>query len=119
FPTRRSSDLQLALELCALEFPHVGPTVAKLAEARDAGNPEAWLRTIGPFARQLYEPCAEILRFMRESGDPDLIARYREIDAGRFQLLAALGPQLEERGRLRPGMSGQAAVDLVWSMSGP
>jgi hypothetical protein len=34
-------------------------------------------------------------------------------------LLAALGPQLEATGRLRPGISGQAAVDLVWSMSAP
>jgi AcrR family transcriptional regulator len=113
------SKLQLALELCASEFPHVGQTVAMLAGARDAGDPEAWLRTMGPFARALYEPCAEILRFMRESGDPDLISRYREIDAGRLQLLAALGPQLEETGRLRPGISGQAATDLVWSMSSP
>jgi hypothetical protein len=74
---------------------------------------------MGPFARRLYEPCAEILRFMRESGDPELISRYKEIDAGRLQILAALGPQLEATGRLQPGMSGQAAGDLVWSMSAP
>jgi AcrR family transcriptional regulator len=113
------SKLQLALELCASEFPHVGQTVAMLADSRDAGNPEAWLQTMGAFARKLYEPCAEILRFMRESGDPDLISRYKEIDAGRLQLLAELGPQLEETTRLRPGMSGKAAVDLVWSMTSP
>lgn len=79
------SKLQLALELCASEFPHVGQTVAMLANAREAGDPEAWLRTMGPFARRLYEPCAEILRFMRESGDPDLISRYKDIGAGRLQ----------------------------------
>ena len=60
--------LRLALELCASEFPHVGPTVAMLAEAEAAGDPVAWLRMLGPFARRLYEPCAEVLRFMRESG---------------------------------------------------
>ncbi len=113
------SKLQLALELCTSEFPHVGETVALLVEARDGANPEAWLRAMGPFARKLYQPCAEILRFMRESGDPDLISRFKEIDAGRLRLLAELGPQLEETGRLRPGMSGTAAVDLVWSLTSP
>jgi AcrR family transcriptional regulator len=113
------SKLNLALELCNAEFPHVGPTVAMLAEAREANDPEAWLRTMGPFARRLYEPCAEILRFMRESGEPELISRYREIDAGRLQLLKELGPQLEQTGGLRVGMSGTSAVDVVWMLSGP
>jgi len=111
--------LQLALELCYSELLHVGETVAMLAAARDAGDPEACLRTVGAFARRLYEPCAEVLRFMRESGDPDLISRYREIGVRRLQLLAELGPQLEQTGRLRPGLTGKAAVDLVWAMAGP
>jgi len=113
------SKLQLALELCASEFPHVGATVGMLVAAQQAGDPEAWLRTLGAFARRLYEPCAEVLRFMRESGDPDLISRYREIDAGRLERLAALGPQLEQTGRLRPGLTGANAVDLAWSLTGP
>ena len=111
--------LQLALELCASEFPHVGPTVAMLVKAAEAGDPEAWLHLLGTFARRLYEPCAEILRFMRESGDPDLAARLGEIEAGRLQRLAPLGPQLERAGRLRAGLSGQDAVDLAWSLTSP
>jgi AcrR family transcriptional regulator len=111
--------LQLALDLCTSEFPHVGKTVAMLVEARDSHDPEGWLRTMGPFARRLYEPCAEVLRFMRESGEPELIGRYREIERGRFERLVELGPQLEETGRLRPRLSGGQAVDLVWEMSGP
>ncbi len=113
------SKLQLALELCALELQHVGEAVAMLTEARDGGDPEAGLRRVGAFARRLYEPCAEVLRFMRESGDPDLISRYREIGIRRLQLFAELGPQLEQAGRLRPGLSGRQAVDLVWVMAGP
>ncbi len=116
--SRFGNKLQLALELCASEFPHVGATVAMLVELRDADAPEAWLRGMGAFARRLYEPCAEILRFMRESGDPDLLARYREIDHGRFERLRDLGPQLERSGRLRPALSGEQAVDLVWLMAG-
>lgn len=111
--------LQLALELCTSVLPHVGGTIAMLVPAREAGDPEAWLSFLGQFARRLYEPCAEILRFMRESGDPVLIGRLKEIEVGRYQLLAELGPQLEQSGRLRPGLSSQAAVDLAWSLISP
>jgi AcrR family transcriptional regulator len=110
---------QLALELCTSEFPHIGRTVALLTAARERGEPEAWVRMMGTFARRLYEPCAEILRFMRESGDPTLLARYREIEHGRLGHLRDLGPQLERSGGLRPGMKGKQAVDIVWALSGP
>jgi len=113
------SKQQLAVELCSADLLHVGGVVATLVAARDAGDPEACLRTLGTFARQLYEPCSEVLRFMRESGDPDLISRYREIGVRRLQLLAPLGPQLERTGRLRPGLSGRRAIDVVWAMAGP
>ena len=113
------SKLQLAVELCSLELGHVGDAVAMLAKAREAGDPEASLRMVGAFARLLYEPCAEVLRFMRESGDPDLISRYREIGVRRLQLLSELRPQLEQTGRLRPGLSGKQAIDLIWAMAGP
>jgi AcrR family transcriptional regulator len=111
--------LQLALELCASEFPHVGETVGMLVAAQNAGDPVAWVRLLGAFARRLYQPCAEILRFMRESGDPALVSRFKEIEAGRLERLTDLGPQLETSGRLRSGMKGQTAVDLAWSMTSP
>lgn len=111
--------LQLATALCSLEFSHVGETVAMLAAGRAAEDPERWLRSLGAFARRLYEPCAEILRFMLESGDPELLAQRRDIDARRLGHLSPLGPQLEESGRLRAGMTGTLAVDLVWSMTSP
>jgi TetR/AcrR family transcriptional regulator, regulator of autoinduction and epiphytic fitness len=111
--------LRLALELCASEFPHVGQTVNMLVEARDRRDPEAWLRIIGPFASRLYEPCAEILRFMRRSGEPHLLERYEEIQAGRLQLLGELGAQLERSGRLRAGLSARDAVDIAWMLAGP
>jgi len=117
--SRFRGKLQLALELCSSELMHAGEAVGMLAAARDAGDPETCLRAVGAFARRLYEPCAEVLRFMRESGDPDLISRYREIGARRLQLLSELGPQLERTGRLRPGLSGGQAIDLVWAMAGP
>jgi hypothetical protein len=102
-----------------MELPHVGETVAMFVKSREAGHPEQWIGSLGAFARRLYEPCAEILRFMRESGDADLIARYREIDAGRLRILAPLEPELAATGRLRAGLSGKAAVDVIWSMTSP
>jgi AcrR family transcriptional regulator len=111
--------LKLALDLCDSEFPHVANTVAMLSEAEQSGDAEACLRLLGTFARRLYEPCAEILRFMRESGDPELISRLREIESRRLQQLARLGPLLDRSGRLRRGVSGAAAVDLAWSLTSP
>ena len=117
--SRFRSKEQLALELCAAHLGHVGGVVAGLAAARDAGDLEACLGTLGGFARELYEPCAEVLRFMRESGEPELLARYREIGARRFELLAGLAPQLERSGRLLPGLPAGRALDLLWTLAGP
>jgi AcrR family transcriptional regulator len=111
--------LQLALELCASEFPHVGETVAMLEKARTDADPDAWIGVMGAFARRLYGPCAEILRFMRESGDPELLRRYGEIKHGLYAQLAELGPQLEKVEHLRPGLTGAEAVDLGWTLASP
>ena len=40
-----------------------------LVVARAAADPVAWVSLLGAFAHRLYEPCAEIPRFMRESGE--------------------------------------------------
>jgi len=111
--------LELARALCTSVLPHVGATIATLLPVREQGAPEAWLRFLGDFARRLYEPCAEILRFMRESGDASLITWLKEIEDGRYQLLGELGAQLEGSGRLRSGLTPQAAVDLTWSLISP
>lgn len=111
--------LELALELCNAELQHVGPIVAFLSQARAAGDAEASLKAIGPFTRRLYEPCAPVLRFMRESGDPALLARYRHVDLARLEQLKPLASQLQRSGRLRRGLSAKRAVDLVWALSAP
>lgn len=111
--------IQLARELIDTGFPHVAEVVAVLERARDAGDPEEWLRVTGTFARRLYEPCADLFRFMRESGDPQLLGHYREVAASRRRRFSELGAQLERSGRLRPGLSGEDAVDIVWLMTSP
>lgn len=111
--------LQLAIELCDLETPHVGPTVAMLDDVDAEADPVAWLHLLATFARRLYEPCAEVLRFMRQSGDADLQARYRAIQAGRFQRLTGFAPRLVASGRLSSALAGAAAIDVAWSLTSP
>ena len=72
-------------------------------------------------ARLIYEPCADLLRFMRESGDPDLLAHYREREEQRLQEMtkSSLPATLESSGRLRAGTSPSEAVAVIWALSGP
>ena len=48
-----------------------------------------------------------------------MLERYQAIERGRLQRLAELGPPLERTGRLRVGLAGAAAVDLLWVLAGP
>jgi hypothetical protein len=58
---------------------------------------------------------------MRESGDPSLLARYREREEERLQAMIRyrVAALLERSGRLRPGISPSEAVAEIWTMSGP
>jgi TetR/AcrR family transcriptional regulator, regulator of autoinduction and epiphytic fitness len=111
--------LQLALDVCELGLRHVQDAVALLNDERAADDPERWLATLGTVARRLYEPCADLLRFMRESGDPDLVRRFKEVERRRLDRLAPFAPMLDRCGRLRRGISGSEAIDLAWSLAGP
>jgi AcrR family transcriptional regulator len=111
--------IRLAVELCDSEVSHVAGEVALFATAREGDDAERLLTALGRFARRLYEPCADVLRFMRESGDPELLGRYKAIQRRRLDLLQGIGPQLERAGHLRQGLSGADAVDLMWTLAGP
>lgn len=115
---RFGNKVQLAMEVIDTGFPHVVPTLAWLEAISEAGDPVAWLRAMGPFSRRINEPCADLFRFMRESGDPTLLGRFKATEEHRRGTLAKLGPQLERSGLLRPGLSGSQAADIVWAMAG-
>lgn len=70
-------------------------------------------------SRRIYEPCADLERFLRESGDLSLLGRYRQARQSRYERLQALRPILESGGRLRPGLKPDDAIDIVWTLSGP
>jgi len=90
-----------------------------MAQGRDSGDVEVHIRTGAHIARLLNVRFAAIVRFMRESGDPALLAEYQKIEALRFdQIRAQMSLQLSASGRLRSGISPADAVSSIWAMTG-
>jgi len=90
-----------------------------LAQARESRDLEVHIRLGVRMTRRLNERFATIVRFMRESGDPALLAEYQKIESLRFeQIRAQLSPVLQIGGRLRRGISETDAVTTVWAMTG-
>jgi AcrR family transcriptional regulator len=89
-----------------------------IAQAREAPDPEVVLRTGARIARRLNEPCADLVRFMRESGDPALLKRHHEMEARRLSEVGFVPKTLEASGRLRPNISASEVLDVIWALSG-
>jgi AcrR family transcriptional regulator len=100
----------------AFEVEDVGHLIA---EARASRDPEVWLRTVATVSRRLNERFASVIRFMRESGDPDLHGDALKLEARRYRTQSDLGAMLRSSGRLRSDVSPAEAVALIWAMSGP
>src|SRR5258708_32735355 len=111
----------LAHGLVEVGFPHVDDALKLFDDLRQSADVEVWLRTSAHVNRLIYEICADLLRFMRESGDPGLLARYRERQEQVFKEMTDFGLPaiLEGSGRLRAGISPSEGVALIWSLSGP
>lgn len=115
------SKLQLAQGLIEIGFPHVEDALKLFDRLRNSDDPELGLRTGARVSRLIYELCADLLRFMRESGDPGLLARYRDREEQRLKGMIQFGLSgvLERSGRLRAGLSPSEAVAVVWALLGP
>lgn len=113
--------LRLAQGLIDIGFPHVADALKLFDQLGPSYDPELGLRMNARVSRLIYELCADLLRFMRESGDPDLLARYREREEQRLMGMIQYGvpAQLERSGRLRTGVSPTEAVAVIWALSGP
>ncbi len=111
----------LANGLVEVGFPHVADALKLFDDLRQSADVEVWLRTSAHVNRLIYEICADLLRFMRESGDPGLLARYRERQEQVFKEMTDFGLPaiLEGSGRLRAGISPSEGVAVIWSLSGP
>jgi AcrR family transcriptional regulator len=113
--------LGLAQGLIEVGFPHVADALKLLDPLRGSDDAELGLRTTARVSRLIYELCADLLRFMRESGDPGLLARYREREEQRLMGMIQHGmpAMLERSARLRAGISPSEAVTVIWALSGP
>src|SRR3982074_874937 len=97
---------RLAQGLIEIGFPHVADALKLFDQLRPSDDPELWFRTGARVNRLIYELCADLLRFIRESGDPGLLARYREREQQRLMGMVQFGVQarLERSDRLRAGI---------------
>ncbi len=111
--------LRVAEAIVEAGWPHVAAAVQLLEAASPSSDPDSWLTTVATMSRRIYEPCADLERFLRESGELSLLGRYRQARQSRYERLQALRPILELEGRLRPGLNADDAIDIVWSLSGP
>jgi AcrR family transcriptional regulator len=110
--------LRLAQAIIEAGWPHVDEALKLADEGRESPVPEVWLRIAARISRRINEPCADLVRFMRESGDPDLLARYRFNEDQRFEQLGEVAELVERSGRLSPGMSRTEARAVLWAMTG-
>jgi len=113
--------LRLAQGLIEVGFPHVADALKLFDALRQSDDPDLGLRTGARVSRLIYEICADLLRFIRESGDPALLAHYREREEQRLTDMIQFGlpAMLERSGRLRAGISSSEAVAVIWALTGP
>src|SRR5260370_20323237 len=113
--------LRLAQGLIEIGFPHVTEALKLFDQLGPSAAPELARRRSARVARLIYELCADLLRFMRESGDPGLLTHYREREEQRLNGMIQYGvsAELERSGRLSAGMSPSEALAVIWALCEP
>ena len=89
-----------------------------IAEGKSSDDPEAWLRAVARVSRLICDRLAGLLRFLQESGDPELLTEYRKVQARRREQESDLASRLVASGRLRPGLDHDRTLDVLWVFSG-
>lgn len=86
----------------------------------DSPEPAQWFRTASHASRLILEPCADLVRFIHESGDPGLLAGFQEREHMRYVAISENGvvDRLADRGDLSPDLSPSEAVAVIWAMTG-
>lgn len=110
--------LRLAEAMIEAGWPHVEEALKLVEQARESADPKVWLRTAARITRRINEPCGDLARFMRESGDPVLLARYHKVEDERFSQLHEVTNLLERSGRLRLSITSSEALAVLWAMTG-
>lgn len=111
--------LRVAQAIIEAGWPHVTAALELFEDGRRSDDPEVWLRVASRVSRAIYELCADMPRFMRESGDPTLRARYKSTEDERYRQLKEVRDRLETSGRLRHGLTASEGHAILWSLTGP
>ena len=112
--------LGLAQGIVELAFEDVDPEVLTLIRQADlAQDLMTTLRIVATSARRVQEHFADILLFMQQTGDPQLLDIADRFDAVRVESLAPVVSALARAGVLRAGLTPKEAADLIWALTGP
>jgi AcrR family transcriptional regulator len=114
--------LRVAQAIIEVGFPDVAESLKLFDALGESRDPEPWLRTGARVSRRINEACADLIRFMRESGDPGLLARYRQRQEEVFASMTeqyGMARAMQRSGRLRASISASEAVVIIWSMTSP
>jgi AcrR family transcriptional regulator len=97
------------------EQADIAPTYARLMAEAD---PRRQLRLAVRITRRFTEQAADVIAVMRAAGqgDTDLRERWQAVEQRRLAGLASLARSLRERGALRPGLTADAATDILWAL---
>jgi len=112
--------LGLAQGIVELAFEDVDPEVLTLIRQADlAQDLMTTLRIVATSARRVQEHFADILLFMQQTGDPQLLDIADRFDAVRVESLAPVISALARAGVLRAGLTPKEAADLIWALTSP
>jgi TetR/AcrR family transcriptional regulator, regulator of autoinduction and epiphytic fitness len=111
--------VRLAEALVEAGFSHIPDALRMFDAMFESPDPEQWFRTASRATRRILEPCADLARFIRESGDLGLLADYQRREQTRYVAIARSGlvDRLVKSGRLSPQLSPAEAVAVIWAMS--
>lgn len=112
--------VRLAEALIATGFSHIADAMKLFNDVFASPDPEDWFRVAAHVTRLILEPCSDLVRFIRGSGDPGLLAGYAERERTRYAGIvdSGLSNRLEKSGRLRGSLTPSEAVAVVWAMTG-
>lgn len=114
------SKVRLADALIQAGFSHVSQAMALFDSLRDLADVEQSLRVAARATRLALEPCADLVRFIRESGDRELLDGYVQREQARYEAIldSGLPEKLERSGRLCADVTPSEAAATVWAMTG-
>ncbi len=112
--------LGLAQGIVETALEDVDPDVLGLIRQADlAQDLSVTLRTVAVIARRVQEHFGDILLFMQQAGDRQLLEVAERFDAVRVESLAPVVSALAKAGVLRAGLSAKEAADLIWALTSP